>query len=129
MHSASSSVSSLLLSSSRCSTGSAAVEIANGILSFDNKGPVTRGTAACTHLSRVNVPSAVPRLPCAARLLCERVMIRAGEALSALEARDQRDAHSALTYREALSRIEALWAEARALNPDIGRDWREDLVA
>jgi len=56
-------------------------------------------------------------------------MIRAGHTLSALEARDQRDAHSALAYAEALGRIEALWAEARALNPDIGRDWREDLVA
>jgi hypothetical protein len=56
-------------------------------------------------------------------------MIRAGQPLSDLEARDQREAHSALTYTEALGRFEALWSEARALNPDIGRDWREDLVA
>ncbi len=55
-------------------------------------------------------------------------MIRAGKALSELEARDQREAYRSLTYAEALSRIAALWAEARSLNPDIGLDWRDDLA-
>jgi hypothetical protein len=56
-------------------------------------------------------------------------MIRPGAALSALEARLQRDAYRGLTYGEAAARMAALWAEARALNPDIGNDWQEDLAA
>ena len=55
-------------------------------------------------------------------------MIRAGRALSDLEARDQREAYRNLTYTEALNRIASLWVEARALNPDIGQDWRDDLA-
>ena len=56
-------------------------------------------------------------------------MIRPGRALSELEGREQREAYRNLTYTEALSRFASLRAEARALNPDIGRDWREDLAS
>jgi len=57
------------------------------------------------------------------------IVIRPGRALSELNARDQRDAYRHLTYADAVSRIASLWAEARALNPDIGQDWRDDLLA
>lgn len=49
--------------------------------------------------------------------------------MSELEARDQREAYGNLTYAEALGRFASLWAEACALNPDIGLDWREDLAS
>jgi len=55
-------------------------------------------------------------------------MIRDAQALSDLDARDQREAYTNLTYAEALGRMASLWAEARALNPDIGQDWRHDLA-
>ena len=56
-------------------------------------------------------------------------MIRPGDALFEFEAREQREAYEHLTYAEALRRFASLWSEARALNPDIGSDWREDLTA
>lgn len=34
-----------------------------------------------------------------------------------------------MSYQQALELFGALWAEARALNPDIGRDWTSDLEA
>jgi hypothetical protein len=54
-------------------------------------------------------------------------MIVPSEKLAELEARYLRDAFSDLTYEEALERFAALWAEACALNPQMGKDWREDL--
>lgn len=56
-------------------------------------------------------------------------MIRPSDSLRELEARYQRDAYAGLTYEQALRRFAALWAEACALNPDIGVDWRDDLQA
>lgn len=56
-------------------------------------------------------------------------MIRSSRKLEELEARYQEEAYSGLTYQEALARFAALWAEACALNPDMGLDWLEDLEA
>jgi hypothetical protein len=56
-------------------------------------------------------------------------MIRAGRVLSELEEWEQREAYRDVTYTEALGRIASLWAEACALNPDIGEDWREDIAS
>ena len=56
-------------------------------------------------------------------------MIVASPSLKAFEEQYQRQAFRDLTYVAALARFAALWAEARALNPDLGADWREDLVA
>lgn len=55
-------------------------------------------------------------------------MVRSSDVLAAFEARYQREAFRGLTYEQALARFAALWAEARALNPDLGSDWLEDLA-
>ena len=47
--------------------------------------------------------------------------------LRAFEAQYQREAYRDLPYTEALLLFAALWAEARALNPDFGADWEHDL--
>lgn len=54
-------------------------------------------------------------------------MIRSSAILEELEARYQREAFRGLSYLEALATYAALWAEARALRPDMGFDWLEDL--
>ncbi|MFN2399796.1 MAG: hypothetical protein ABR543_14345 [Gemmatimonadaceae bacterium] len=54
-------------------------------------------------------------------------MIRRTRRLDELEANYEREAFSSLSYEAALQRFAAMWAEARALNPDIGADWLEDL--
>ena len=54
-------------------------------------------------------------------------MIVFSRRLVELEARYQREAFRGLSYEEALARFAALWAEACALNPELGADWREDL--
>lgn len=54
-------------------------------------------------------------------------MLRPSKALSRFEARYARDRVGALPFQEALEVFEALWAEARALNPDFPSDWREDI--
>jgi hypothetical protein len=56
-------------------------------------------------------------------------MIVATPRLEEFEARYQREAYAGLSYQEALARYAALWAEARALNPDLGADWVADLEA
>lgn len=54
-------------------------------------------------------------------------MIRPTPQLAELEARYQREGFRDLTYEGALALFTALWVEARALHPDLGRDWLEDL--
>lgn len=54
-------------------------------------------------------------------------MIRSTPELEAFEARYQREAFAGLSYADALERFAALWAHARAVDPDVGRDWAEDL--
>jgi hypothetical protein len=49
--------------------------------------------------------------------------------LAALEARYERDAFRNLSHQAALEIFAALWAEARALNPELGADWLDDLAA
>ncbi|MFN2431720.1 MAG: hypothetical protein ABR599_02670 [Gemmatimonadota bacterium] len=56
-------------------------------------------------------------------------MIRSSRRLEDLESRYEREAFARLTYEQALALYTALWAEARAVNPDLGADWREDLEA
>lgn len=56
-------------------------------------------------------------------------MIRDTQRLREFEACYQREAFRNLAYEEALGIFEALWVEARQLNPDFGDDWREDLEA
>ena len=56
-------------------------------------------------------------------------MIRDSQRLRDFEARYRREAFRNLTYEEALAIFEALWIEARQLNPDFGDDWQEDLEA
>ncbi len=56
-------------------------------------------------------------------------MIRSSSRLEELERRYQQEAFKGLSYEQALERFAALWAEARALNPDLGADWEEDLQA
>lgn len=54
-------------------------------------------------------------------------MINSSDRLAAFEAQYQREAFAALSFEDALARFAALWAEARALNPDWGGDWERDL--
>ena len=55
-------------------------------------------------------------------------MIHPTPALAAFEARYQSEAFRDLSYEQALAVFATLWAQARALNPDLGADWREDLL-
>lgn len=54
-------------------------------------------------------------------------MVRASDCLAEFEAQYQREAFKDLTYEQALEQFTALWNEARALRPDLGQDWLEDL--
>ena len=56
-------------------------------------------------------------------------MIRPSARWKEFDARYRREAHRDLSFREALSIFEAMWVHARALNPRLGEDWREDLEA
>lgn len=54
-------------------------------------------------------------------------MITSSSRLEELERRYQREAFRGLSYEQALARFSSLWAEARQLNPDVGKNWLEDL--
>ena len=54
-------------------------------------------------------------------------MIRSTPELDDLESRWARDLLAGMTYSEALAIFEALWEEARSLNPDFPGDWRDDI--
>jgi hypothetical protein len=54
-------------------------------------------------------------------------MVKESEQLKRLEAEFERSVYGPMTYGEALVRFAALWAEARLLNPEMGKDWLEDL--
>jgi hypothetical protein len=54
-------------------------------------------------------------------------MIDPSRRLAEFEARYLRDAFRDLGYEEALNLFEALWVEARSINPHIGEDWQQDL--
>lgn len=54
-------------------------------------------------------------------------MLRSTDRLLELDRRWEREMYGSMSYREALARYSALWAEALALREDIGADWEEDL--
>jgi len=56
-------------------------------------------------------------------------MIRRTESLEILERCYARDVLAGRTFLEALAVFEALWHQARLLNPDFPGDWREDVAA
>lgn len=56
-------------------------------------------------------------------------MIRRTRSLEDLELRYAREALAGRTYGEALAVFEALWRQARLLNPDFPGDWREDVAS
>jgi hypothetical protein len=56
-------------------------------------------------------------------------MIRRTQSLEILERRYARDVLAGRTFLEALAVFEALWDQARLLNPDFPGDWREDVAA
>jgi hypothetical protein len=56
-------------------------------------------------------------------------MIRRTPSLENLERRYARDVLAGRTFLEALAVFEALWHQARLLNPDFPGDWREDVVS
>jgi len=47
----------------------------------------------------------------------------------AFERDDEVATYGCMSYAEALERFERLWRHARALNPTVGEDWEEDIVA
>ena len=55
-------------------------------------------------------------------------MIVSSPRLQALEAAYQREAFAGMTFEDAVARFAALWAEAKALRPDLGVDWEADLA-
>lgn len=65
--------------------------------------------------------------PRAAIFQSANTMIRSSAILEEFEARYAREAWRDLSYPQALARFAALWAEARALRPDVGCDWLDDL--
>jgi hypothetical protein len=54
-------------------------------------------------------------------------MLRRTDQLEQLEADFTRKHFGRMSYQEALAIFAALWAEARALNPDFPGDWRSDI--
>jgi hypothetical protein len=56
-------------------------------------------------------------------------MIRRTPSLENLERRYARDVLAGRTFLEALAVFEALWHQARLLNPDFPGDWREDVAS
>lgn len=55
------------------------------------------------------------------------VMLEATRSLQDLERRWEAERYGAMDFGDALAVFAALWAEARALRPDLGADWREDM--
>jgi hypothetical protein len=56
-------------------------------------------------------------------------MIRPTPSLKAIERKYAREVLGGRTYLEALAVFEALWRQARLLNPDFPDDWRRDVAA
>jgi hypothetical protein len=56
-------------------------------------------------------------------------MIRRTQSLENLERHYAREVLAGRTFLEALALFEALWHQARLLNPDFPGDWREDVVS
>ena len=56
-------------------------------------------------------------------------MLNPTERWAAFEADDERNAYRELSFREALSIFEALWAEAEALDPRFTEPWLADFEA
>lgn len=56
-------------------------------------------------------------------------MIESYGEVEELERRWEQETFRGLTFENALARFAALWVHARALNPHMGADWREDLEA
>ena len=55
-------------------------------------------------------------------------MIRSSSKLKRFEREYARSRGKATTYAQALEVFEALWAEAKTLNPDFPGDWETDLA-
>jgi hypothetical protein len=55
-------------------------------------------------------------------------MLRPTDAWAEFERADELATYRDMSYAEALERFERLWRHARALNPALGDDWREDLM-
>jgi hypothetical protein len=56
-------------------------------------------------------------------------MIRRTRSLDNMERRHTREVLAGRTYLEALAVFEALWRQARLLNPEFPADWREDVAS
>jgi hypothetical protein len=56
-------------------------------------------------------------------------MIRRTRSLENMERRYTREVLAGRTYLEALAVFEALWRQARMLNPEFPGDWREDVAS
>jgi hypothetical protein len=54
-------------------------------------------------------------------------MIRDPDRLAEFERQDKQEALRNMSYLDALAIFESLWEEARALNPNFGKDWRRDI--
>lgn len=74
---------------------------------------------------RVDLPD--HRLKPEARAIFDNMIVSSPH-LRALEAAYQRDAFAGMTFEDAVGRFAALWAEAKALRPDLGTDWEADLA-
>ena len=47
----------------------------------------------------------------------------------AFERDDEVATYGRMSYSDALARFERLWRHARAMHPDVGEDWEEDIAA
>ena len=54
-------------------------------------------------------------------------MLRPSKRLIDLESSHENATYGSMDYAEALSRFTAMWMEAIKLNPDRGKDWKDDL--
>lgn len=54
-------------------------------------------------------------------------MLKPTRELRELEARSEGESVATLSYQDALGRFAAMWSHARALRPDLGADWLDDL--
>ena len=56
-------------------------------------------------------------------------MIKSPDKIRESEAAWNREIYSGMGYLEALARFEALWIQARLVNPESGHTWEEDIEA
>lgn len=92
-------------------------------------GQVLEATSWCVGFAAVNACMYADRVAPLSAAMLSWTMIRRTQSLDNLERRYARDVLADRTFLEALAVFEALWHQARLLNPGFPGDWREDVAS